>query len=136
MLAAIAGLFAISAQNEASALARHVRHLHKVKVVKTPNYNTPNSGGPSAAFYYAAGSTACTAGSLILAASIVGNNQHRELSQEEAMTALVTCFAPPAIFIACNAGWQNNNSLPQTGTSRHARSYRNNVFCGAMPYGG
>ncbi len=140
MLAAIAGLFVLSAQNEASAFVRHFHHFHKMKVVKTPptpHYDTPNSGGPSAGFYYVAGSTVCTAGTLIIAGSVVGNRQRRQLSQEEAATALVTCFAPPAILLACNSTWQTNNSLPpQTGNYRRNRAYRNNVFCNGLTYRG
>lgn len=92
-----------------------------------PNPQVPGSSGLSAGAQYLLGGTFCTAGTLIIGAAFIGNTQHRELSQEEAVTALTTCFMPPLILVSCNSDWQYNNSL--SPATRRAAQKRHNIFC-------
>lgn len=128
VLAAIAGTFAL-VSTEASAQQRVPVPTTDVRV---------GGGGVPGVGVWVGSSTLCTAGTLIVTATIVGNTQGRELSQEEAATALVTCFLPPAWLIACNSEWRYNNSLPpQTVRNRRVRQpdprHRENVFCAGLP---
>lgn len=130
VLAAIAGSFALIS-TEASAQQRIVVPTIDVR-------GGGGGGGVPGVGVWVGSSTLCTAGTLIVAATIVGNTQGRELSQEEAATALVTCFLPPAWLIACNSEWRYNNSLPpQTVRNRRVRQpdprHRENVFCAGLP---
>lgn len=128
MLAAIAGLYAFSA-NDASAQRIIVGGGGGERIVG-------GGGGVPTVGLWLGGSAVCTAGTLIVAATIVGNTQGRELSQEEAATALVTCFVPPAYLLACNSVWRENNSLPPVTTRRGKRvvdpRHRRNVFCDGL----
>lgn len=128
-LAALIAVTTMFSQTEASA---GMRHMHHFKHFKKPPTGVSSNGGMSGAGYYALGGAFCTAGTLIVTASIVGNTQHRELSQEEAVTALTTCFVPPSILLACNSPWATNNSLP-VSVRRIARN-RQNVFCGGLTF--
>ncbi len=125
MLAAIASLYAFSA-NDASA-QRIIIGGGGERILGGGGGGVPGVG------IWVGASTVCTAGTLIVTGTIVGNTQGRELSQEEAATALVTCFIPPAILLACNSAWRENNSLPPVTTRRGKRvvdpRHRRNVFC-------
>lgn len=127
MLAAIVSLSAFSA-NDASA---------QRVIVGGGGERTVGGGGVPNVGLWLGASTVCTAGTLIVAATVVGNTQHRELSQEEAATVLVTCLMPPAYLLACNSVWRENNSLPPVTTRRGQRvvdpRHRRNVFCEAAP---
>jgi len=122
--AALVGAFVLAAQNPASA----------TYIPCHPSGPIVTSSGLSGASGYFLGGTFCTASTLIIAATIIGNSRHRELSQEEAATALVTCFFPPALLLACNSAWRVNNSLPPS--VRRLGRHRLNALCRAIANAG
>lgn len=129
VVVAVATLF-VAGSNNASAQQRVIIPGGDVRL-------TGGGGGIPGGGAWVGGSTLCTAGTLIVAAIVVGDTQGRELSREEAATALVTCFIPPAWLIACNSAWRTNASLPVATADRRRHRpdprHRDNVFCAGLP---